>query len=64
MSEQKNPTPQAADESALSDESLESVAGGRSLTPSEPEILLPPTLVMPVEPVVEPLPGDLDQLVV
>ena len=52
MSEQKSPIPYAADESPLSDENLESVAGGRSRVTS-PEILI-------VEPAVEPIRVDLE----
>jgi hypothetical protein len=52
MSEQKNPIPHAADQSALSDESLESVAGGRNRVTS-PAILI-------IEPAVEPIRVDLE----
>lgn len=54
MSEQKNPIPHAADESALSDESLESVAGGRSRVVSDPAFLI-------ITPAVEPVRVDLEE---
>ena len=57
MAEPKTPIAQAADESALSDESLESVAGGRNLIPGVPQIVISPPLVMPLEPTPDTVPS-------
>lgn len=57
MSEEKSTTPQAADESALTDENLESVAGGLSLISTTPGILIPPIITCPgpTDPILEPI---------
>jgi hypothetical protein len=55
MSEQKSPIPQAAEASALSDESLETVSGGLSLISGDPSILITRPPVMPLEPTIDPL---------
>ena len=57
MSEQQNPTPQAADDSAIADENLESVAGGQSIIDST--LIITPTVCPPpfgpVGPIIDPV---------
>ncbi|HYH82608.1 MAG TPA: hypothetical protein VEX86_22645 [Longimicrobium sp.] len=54
MSEQNTPTPQATDDSALTEENLDSVAGGVNIAPFVGPTVCPPPFG-PVGPVTDPI---------